>query len=421
MKSIKLTVWTTKEYSVIANWEIGTDLKLENIYIVKDGKEFDVRNFKCKEEPKKWISQTYRDIAINNRAEWLIQADEMISALNHPGASIEIPKIIETPAGDNGLIKEVETAVAKMAKVMSRENEIRETVETAGIAAVKKFIAENYGPIKRVTNIIDDGKTKVEIPGIIHHKLQRVLAYVMKDQPVFMTGPAGSGKNIMASQIAEILKIPYHTQGAVTQKHELTGFINANGGYHPTEFYKAFTNGGLFLLDEIDGSTPEVLITINAAIANRYYEFPTGRKDAHKDFRVIAAGNTYGTGADMEYTGRNPLDAATLDRFATVIVGYDNKIDMAISNDNRDLCEYIWSLREAVEKAGIKRILSPRAISRMTDMESDGNYDGKLEDLIQECIFRQINPEDVRYINTEYSGDRYNRYFQATLKVAGIA
>ena len=74
------------------------------------------------------------------------------------------------------------------------------------------------------------------------------------------------------------------------------------------------------MLDEMDASIPEVLVILNAAIANRYFDFPApiGYVEANPNFRVIAAGNTTGHGADFEYVGRNQLDGASLDRFAVV-------------------------------------------------------------------------------------------------------
>lgn len=63
-----------------------------------------------------------------------------------------------------------------------------------------------------------------------------------------------------------------------------------------SSMYKAFKYGGLFMLDEMDASIPEVLIILNAAIANRYFDFPApiGYVEAHPNFRVVSAGNTFG-------------------------------------------------------------------------------------------------------------------------------
>ena len=79
-------------------------------------------------------------------------------------------------------------------------------------------------------------------------------------------------------------------------------------------------------MDEMDASIPETLIILNAAIANRYFDFPNGKVSANPNFRVIAAGNTVGTGADNNYTGRYCLDRASLDRFAMVNIDYSEKI-----------------------------------------------------------------------------------------------
>ena len=80
-------------------------------------------------------------------------------------------------------------------------------------------------------------------------------------------------------------------------------------------------NGGLFFLDEMDASIPEVLVLLNAAIANGYFEFPNGKITAHEDFRVVAAGNTVGSGAVtiplMKRTGYKPEFAAAAEASAS--------------------------------------------------------------------------------------------------------
>ena len=136
-----------------------------------------------------------------------------------------------------------------------------------------------------------------------HEKLEEVLSFVQMNEPVMLVGSAGTGKNVICSQIAELLDLEFYFSNAITQEYKLTGFIDANGRYHETQFYKAFKNGGLFMLDEIDASIPETLIILNSAIANRYFDFPNEKVYAHENFRVISAGNTFGKGASYEYVG----------------------------------------------------------------------------------------------------------------------
>ena len=71
---------------------------------------------------------------------------------------------------------------------------------------------------------------------------------------------------------------------------------------------------------------------------------------AHPDFRVIAAGNTFGLGANYEYVGRNQLDMASLDRFAVVRVGYDRNIELNVAQGNTELVDFAEDARNAVRK-----------------------------------------------------------------------
>ena len=85
---------------------------------------------------------------------------------------------------------------------------------------------------------------------------------------------------------------------SVTDEFKFAGFVDAGGAYHEAEFYRAFTQGGLFFFDELDASAPEVLVCLNMAISNKMFALPHKTVQAHPDFRVVAAANTLGTGAD---------------------------------------------------------------------------------------------------------------------------
>lgn len=56
------------------------------------------------------------------------------------------------------------------------------------------------------------------------------------------------------------------------------------GKFVETPFYKAWTNGGVYLFDEMDASDATVILNINSALANGYYEFPIGLKRNIKTF-----------------------------------------------------------------------------------------------------------------------------------------
>ena len=262
---------------------------------------------------------------------------------------------------------------------------------------IEKFKSEITGVTTTHEIIKPSGEKKVLEGVVVHEKFDTVLKLVQADLPVFMSGPAGSGKNVICKQVAEALDLDFHFTNAVTQEYRLTGFIDAMGKYHETEFYRAFKFGGVFFLDEMDASIPEVLVILNAAIANRYFEFPCGKIDAHPNFRIVAAGNTFGTGADNTYTGRYCLDGASLDRFSVVEIDYSKAIEKYITNFNTDLIDFCEAFRKVTRTAKIDCIFSYRALSAITKLE--GNLG--LKDIFRMCVTKGIKGDDLGTIKTE--------------------
>ena len=257
-------------------------------------------------------------------------------------------------------------------------------------------------------------EVKLEKGEVTHEAFDTVLKFVMADEPVMLTGPAGTGKNVICKQIAKTMNLPFHFTNAVTQEYKLTGFIDANGNFHETEFYKAFKDGGIFMLDEIDASIPEVLIILNAAIANRYFDFPNGKIEAHPDFRVIAAGNTYGTGASYTYVGRNQLDGASLDRFALINVGYSPKIEESLTGDKK-LLTFVRAFRKACDKCDINHIVSYRAITRMEKMRKVLPID----EVLKTCLIKGLEQDDLRMIISEMRRVKDNEWKDGLERCAG--
>lgn len=212
---------------------------------------------------------------------------------------------------ETDLVKNLVKEIANLTKELKRKEKIQDTITTAVIDKAKdlavedlqeyakenldKFIRETYGILPKTIKLEKEDKHR-EIKGIFHKEFENICKIVNSDIPLMLVGSAGAGKNYTLEQVAKALDLDFYFSNAVNQEYKLTGFIDANGKYHETEFYKAFTKGGMFFLDEIDASCPECLVILNSAIANRYFDFPTGRVKANEKFRVVCAGNTYGTG-----------------------------------------------------------------------------------------------------------------------------
>lgn len=254
------------------------------------------------------------------------------------------------------------------------------------------------------------GKTK---EGFYHERYDDILVQTQMDEPVMLIGPAGSGKNVAVSQVADSLGLHMYYTNNASNEFKLTGFIDAGGNYQETEFYKAFKNGGLFFLDEIDNSDPSALIVINSALANGYMAFPNETIERHKDFRIVAAANTWGKGADLQYVGRNALDAATLDRFDNIFFDYDQKLEEHLY-PNQQVLDFMWSFREAVAKTKIPHIVSTRGIGKVYKKEMMGIPVNKILDF---NVVKDLNQDDLNTIIGNMSDIKSQNKFYKGIKM----
>lgn len=337
----------------------------------------------------------------------MAEFDELIEGFETtPKVTTKTGKKLTTTAAVNEIVNSIMSVIA-----LTNADAIVE----ATLPKVKERIEKEIGVIPPRVEIKTPLQTVI-LEEATHEKFEEVLRMVHLDIPVYLTGKAGTGKNVICKQVAKALGLDFYFTNAVTQEYKLTGFIDANGKYHNTQFYDAFTKGGLFFLDEMDASVPETLIILNAAIANRYFDFPTGRVDANPNFRVIAAGNTLGTGADINYTGRYSLDRASLDRFAMVRIDYSRKIEKAMTRDNEDLVEFAHSFREATEQAGVECLCSYRALNMIDRMETEMD---SLADIMEAALVKGMDRDNLKILqrrmadNAAMSSNRYAKCFMA--------
>ena len=214
---------------------------------------------------------------------------------------------------------------------------------------------------------------------------------------VFLRGPAGSGKTTIAHQIAKALNRAFYFTGAVASEYKLTGFMNAQGVYIRTAFREAYERGGLFLFDEIDASAPAALLAFNTALANGHMDFPDGIIERHPDFLCIAAGNTYGQGADRVYVGRSQLDGATLDRFLFIDLDYDEALERAIAG-NEGWVDIVQRVRRAVAVLKLRHVVSPRASIMGTKLIAAGASIAETKKL---ALWRNLDAETVAKIEAQ--------------------
>ena len=206
----------------------------------------------------------------------------------------------------------------------------------------------------------------VIIDGPLHYCTPEVIQIASLGDAIMLVGPAGSGKTTIGEHTAKALGLPFYITNTINDTHELTGFVDGHGKYHSTPFRQAFEHGGIWIADEIDAWDASALLAANSALANGFATFPDGEAPvyANGDFRMVATANTFGTGADRVYVGRNELDAASLDRFALIEVDYDLDLERMFAGQHDRWLERVWSVRKTVNEKKIRHVVSSRAISK---------------------------------------------------------
>lgn len=269
------------------------------------------------------------------------------------------------------------------------------SVNCLSVKAVELTLESEGIEFTRVSNIfscevIDDGiveffrnderirlkdvneEIEIESKEIYHEKFSMLCDLIAAGQHVYMHGPAGTGKSHIAKQVAEFTGRTYIPDTTPLNEFSLIGFVDANGVYHETPFYKACKYGGLYAPDELDGMPSSAGLVYNQSLANGCMTFANGELVyLHKDFVFMGSGNTVGNGLNEVYI-RQALDPATLDRFFDVAIDYCEELEMLMANQDRKLVEFAHELRSAFTKCHLQHIVSYRALSRAATLTKMG-------------------------------------------------
>lgn len=205
---------------------------------------------------------------------------------------------------------------------------------------------------------------------LTHPKLPDVLRILRAGEQVYLHGPASSGKTTAARQVRSYLAKHFDREnyslevsGAVADGFALTGYKNAQGEYIATAFRRAVEFGHLFLFDEIDASAREALLVINM-LDNGVMSFPDATIPVHPHFRLICGGNTDGSGATMQYSGRERLDGAFLDRFAIIDWQIDSRIETSLAQGETQWLAAVHAIRAFAKAREITDVIATARATR---------------------------------------------------------
>lgn len=266
-------------------------------------------------------------------------------------------------------------------------------------------ISNNDDIIKNLVNEINELKNiilaknniKKSDNEIYHETFDDILKCIECNLPLMLVGGAGTGKNYTLEQVARHLGVDFFLDTSITQEFKITGFVDANGIYQKSNFYNAcksaIDNGkAIYMIDEIDASASEVLVLMNSAIANGYFTFPNGETLRFDNKLCFVSGaNTFGHGANNIYSGRCVIDGATLDRFVTIKMNYDKRVEEHLCKDT-ELLEFIRALRQVAIDNDINYIFGMRTLKNSYALLLNGM---EIKKIIEYSIIKGVDVDSI--------------------------
>lgn len=297
-----------------------------------------------------------------------------------------VPAPATAPAGDAA------AALATLLGSLVNEQRVKQIADDAAMQAGQAVVATVEGKLAKQATVVEERIVRaieglppkvieirrngesMKMEAHTHPIFEKALKVLESGLNLLLVGPAGCGKTFLAAQLAAALKVEFGaiSGSAGASESHLSGWLLPIGEhgkfeYVPSLFVNLYEKGNsLFLLDEIDAFDPNMLLQSNMATANGGFYVPQRHGDPFvkrgQGSMIVAAANTYGTGADAIYVGRNQLDAATLDRYYVLQMDYDAEFEKKLAP--KEVVSWVHGVRSKAQAAKLRRVVSTRAVQK---------------------------------------------------------
>ncbi len=335
--------------------------------------------------------------------------------------SDELKNIISDLKKDEGLIEKI-VHVEAFSKRFDEKSEAarilpspaaptpiyKETVPAADYdkpadMTVNYYFNESIPFAERMEKLMEKKRNDIAENNAVYHKrFDDVLTAVIEDANPYLIGPSGCGKTFLTGQLSKLLGLEILDIGYINEEYDIMGFQTASGGYNYPAFYRAYKFGAIVFCDEFDNSNSRAAVKLNSFMANGAEAsccFPNGERVLrHPNFRIIAAGNTSGNGADRNYSTREKIEESVQQRFTAMYVGYDNRLEKQILTDYPKWFEFAEAFRRATD-----------AWSKANDVSAPGIFTTRDAANIKKYLdHRSFSPEAI--IDYEFIETKDNEY-----------
>jgi len=215
---------------------------------------------------------------------------------------------------------------------------------------MKKLVPKNNGYISRRIGKTTDSKL-----------LENMYS---KKYNLLIVGETGCGKTHAVRDFCYKKKLPYkriNLNGGTTAEDLFGQYVpTENNGFKWVDGWMTLLvkNGGVLVLDEINGCSAEILFAIHS-LADDERNITITQKDgeivqAHKDFWLVATMNP-------DYEGTKPLNVALRDRFRIIEWDYDKKVEEKLKIPD-EIIDIAGKLRTMYKQGEITTPVSTRCL-----------------------------------------------------------
>lgn len=324
------------------------------------------------------------------------------------------------PKYATGIAPLCQEEIEKLTEVANNGSLIADQGQSADTSQISNQIQNLKDQVEILKNRLADviaqrpveTKITIEAPSIgtttieetVHPIFEQVLFHLECGDSVMLVGPSGCGKTHLAAQIARILQRDFSAislSGGVTESklfgRNVPNIATGKSEYQSTPFVRLYEKGGVFLLDEVDAADPNVLLSLNLALSNGHMVLDRAKNpevNRHKDFVCLAAANTWGSGADRQYVGRNQQDTAFSARFVQLAMDYDKAMEFALCPSHPEHVERMHRYREKARAHRLERTISTRFILRSYNWI----LRGKDQDYVDSLLFAGWREDEIRKV-----------------------
>lgn len=271
------------------------------------------------------------------------------------------------------------------------------------IPTVSPFLDTSIPFRNRYERVMEEKRRRMAKGEHFHVMFDDVITVLMEDANPYLIGPSGCGKTFMVKQIASILQLDFIDIGYINEEYDILGFQTATGAYSAPNFYRCYKYGKIAFCDELDNGNSRATVKLNSFLSNgkdACYSFPHGEiVPRHKNFRIIAAGNTAGNGADANYNTREKIEESVQQRFTPIYINYDNAVEQKILQQYTDWYQFVVIFRKATDAWSNRNECSAPGILTTRDAARIKKYlDNKSLNMDQILDYEFIQTKDMEYL-----------------------